>query len=238
MLTRTDFVFEIHRLCPEAEWEIGFASLDGLQHQCWIDYSFGISIIKRMDMEIIDSISSGPNRKYMNLYADTNALLNQKCHEISRMLTDNGIDALPVPATDHNDPAWKSDPETLRGVLSHKMVATQAGLGWIGKTALLVSRRFGSAVRLATVLTKVSLAPSGKSIHQSECGDCDLCVQSCPAHAANGLSWERSKDRNDFYDAHQCRAFARQISARRLNREISLCGICMAVCPYTQKALK
>jgi len=44
---------------------------------------------------------------------------------------------------------------TNAGVLPHKTAATQSGLGWIGKTAVFVSARFGAAVRLATVFTDV-----------------------------------------------------------------------------------
>jgi hypothetical protein len=45
----------------------------------------------------------------------------------------------------HDDPPVEDwgDP----GVFSHKIAATQAGLGWIGKTAAFVSVRFGTAVR-------------------------------------------------------------------------------------------
>jgi len=59
----------------------------------------------------------------------------------------------------HDDPPvddW-GDP----GVFSHKIAATQAGLGWIGKTAVFVSARFGAAVRLTTVFTDLPLPRCG-----------------------------------------------------------------------------
>ena len=44
--------------------------------------------------------------------------------------------------------------------LPHKTVATRAGLGWIGKNCLLVTKEYGSAVRLSSLLTDAPL-PAG-----------------------------------------------------------------------------
>ncbi|OFY64528.1 MAG: hypothetical protein A2V64_08625 [Bacteroidetes bacterium RBG_13_43_22] len=41
---------------------------------------------------------------------------------------------------------------TLTVDISHKMVATRAGLGWIGKSDLLISREFGPRLRLVSML--------------------------------------------------------------------------------------
>ena len=37
--------------------------------------------------------------------------------------------------------------------LPHKTIATRAGIGWIGKSALLVTAKYGSAIRLSSILT-------------------------------------------------------------------------------------
>ena len=37
--------------------------------------------------------------------------------------------------------------------ITYKMLATLAGIGWIGKNALLVTKEQGSAVRFTAVLT-------------------------------------------------------------------------------------
>ena len=44
--------------------------------------------------------------------------------------------------------------------LPHKTVATRTGLGWIGKNCLLVTKEYGSAVRLSSLLTDAPL-PAG-----------------------------------------------------------------------------
>ena len=42
-------------------------------------------------------------------------------------------------------------------VLPHKTVATRAGIGWIGKSALLVTEQYGSMIRISSILTDAPL---------------------------------------------------------------------------------
>lgn len=50
--------------------------------------------------------------------------------------------------------------------LAHKTVATRAGLGWIGKNCLLVTEKYGCAVRLSSLLTN-ALLPADLAINES-----------------------------------------------------------------------
>ena len=72
----------------------------------------------------------------------------------------------------------------LLGDISLRHVAVGAGLGTIGKSRLLLTHRWGPRVRLGAVVTN-ALLEADKSIEEELCGDCDLCVQSCPAQALN-----------------------------------------------------
>ncbi|MFO7889365.1 MAG: GNAT family N-acetyltransferase [bacterium] len=116
------------------------------------------------------------------------------------------------------------------------MVATRAGMGWIGKTDLLVTHRFGPRVRLASVLTTSEIFDSGKPIIESQCGDCTICIENCPARAATGTLWKTDVYRNEYYDPFKCRDFCRQISEKTINKKISLCGICLSL-SYRKKKL-
>ena len=78
--------------------------------------------------------------------------------------------------------------EDWRTPLPHKTVATRAGLGWIGKNCLLVTREYGSAVRLSSLLTDAPL-PSDVPVTESYCGNCTVCVSRCPAKALTGTLW-------------------------------------------------
>ena len=72
----------------------------------------------------------------------------------------------------------------LLGDISLRHAAVGAGLGTIGKSRLLLTRRWGPRVRLGAVVTN---APLEADLPMTErfCDDCDLCVQSCPAQALN-----------------------------------------------------
>jgi epoxyqueuosine reductase QueG len=59
-------------------------------------------------------------------------------------------------------------------------------------------------------------------------------VVNCPGKAISGKLWDVTMDRDDFFDAAACRKAARALSKALLNEEISLCGKCIEVCPYTR----
>ena len=117
------------------------------------------------------------------------------------------------------------------GVFPHKTAATQSGLGWIGKTALFVSSRFGPAVRLTTVFTDMPMA-SGTPITESRCGECRLCVEACPTGSGKDVLWVAGMSRDELYDEKPCEA-----KSYDHPEWDGACGVCQSVCPYTQRAL-
>jgi len=54
-------------------------------------------------------------------------------------------------------------------------------------------------------------------------------------NAISGLTWNPKLDRDEFFDALACRKKAREIAAKSLEKQITLCGKCIEVCPYTRK---
>jgi epoxyqueuosine reductase QueG len=114
------------------------------------------------------------------------------------------------------------------GVFPHKTAATQAGLGWIGKTAVFVSARFGPAVRLTTVFTDLPLEP-GTPIVESRCGRCRICVDACPTGAGRDVLWRAGMARDELYEEKACEAKTWE----HLEWD-GTCGVCQSVCPYTR----
>ena len=115
-------------------------------------------------------------------------------------------------------------------IFPHKTAATSAGLGWIGKTALFVSPRFGPAVRLATVFTDLEL-PAGEPVTESDCGDCRACVDACPAGCGRDVLWRPGMARELLFDAGACRHHMSLFTSV----EAEICGICIAACPYSSQ---
>ncbi len=133
----------------------------------------------------------------------------------------------------------RSSRKTKTGVRrSHtKTVATQAGLGWIGKNCLLVTQEYGSAVRLSSLLTNAPL-PAGAPINESRCGGCMVCVRNCPAGALTGELWNTTISREELFHKEDCKKMQIQRMKQATGIETDLCGLCFAVCPFTQSFLK
>ncbi len=194
------------------------------------DLPVGICLGVRLDPRIISQITDGPTRAYAAHYRSVNRLLNELAQLGGQSLSEHGFRAVPLKASGHI-----LEGTDLCTPLPHKTVATRAGVGWIGKCALLVTESYGSAVRYNTVLTDAPL-PFGSPVDASHCGDCTACVQACPANAPSGAQWRPGLARDELFDAYSCRRMARALSAR-LGIDHPICGICIAACPHTQRYL-
>ncbi|HQL00096.1 MAG TPA: 4Fe-4S binding protein [Smithellaceae bacterium] len=222
---------DIINIVPESDdYEVGFADLGDLIKDRY-PYRYAVVVGKRLDDVVVDAISEGPTPDYYALYRSTNDELNLITEKVERFLGQNGFGCARIESTMRPGEANDAFMKTLRAGFSHKMAATRAGLGWIGKTDLLVSKRFGPRVRLATVLTDYPFEKPGLPVRESLCGSCDLCVEVCPAKAASGRLWNDTLDRDVFFDAFKCFETCRRLSLERLNLKASVCGICVSVCP-------
>jgi epoxyqueuosine reductase len=226
---------KIKQICPHDLYEIGYADLTGLLSPEYSKYKYGLSIARKLDDAVIDEITDGPTILYHDLYHKINNELSKKALEITKLLESNNIKALPIKPTLKDSKLNDTYQKELRYHFSHKMTATQSGMGWIGKTDLLITKRFGPRVRLASILMTSCILDAGKPINESQCGDCNICVENCPVQAATGKSWTIKIDRNEFYDPFKCREFCKQITVERIKKDISICGICISVCPKGKK---
>lgn len=224
---------------PSDRYRYGFADLRGLLPPAYAEYPCGISIARRLDPQAADSAVDGPSPAYYREYNRANDELAQAAAAVAGAVAALGVKALALPPTMSDAQLDGRYKETLRAPVSHKMLATRSGLGWIGKTDLLVSVDFGPRVRLASVLLGTELAVHGEPIERSRCGACDACVRSCPARAATGEAWRAGMDRDEFFDARKCRENCLMLSRLRLGENVSVCGICVSVCPRgkTERAL-
>jgi len=223
---------EIINILPNQEdYIVGFADMGNLVKDHY-PYRYAVVVGKRLDDAIIDRIEDGPTLVYYELFNSVNDELNLITAKISQFLEQNSIPCIQIKSTVQEADIPEGFAQTLRMNFSHKMAATRAGLGWIGKTDLLVSEKFGPRIRLATVLTNHRFEKLGIPVTESQCGDCEICVENCPGEAASGKLWNDSLDRDEFYDAFKCRDACRKLSRERLDKKVSLCGICVSVCPF------
>ena len=218
-------------LLPAENYIYGFADLTGLLQGKFAGFNFGISIGLRLDTDIVDKIIDGPTYEYYLHYKKANVDLAQLTKEISSDLNINDIETFNISPTVTISDLNTVYSETLSTDLSHKMVATRAGLGWIGKTDLFISKEFGPRLRLVSILIKSPVRSESGSVDISRCGECKKCVEICPAKAANGKLWDITVERNEFFDPHKCRNQCAEFGRSRLGMDARICGICIAACP-------
>jgi len=110
--------------------------------------------------------------------------------------------------------------------------ATRAGLGWIGKNSMLISKRNGSFFFISELITDLVLeydTPMGGNY----CGDCSRCMDACPTQAITDLR---------VVDANKCISYLTIENKGEINEEfkgkydkwIFGCDICQQVCPWNR----
>jgi len=189
-------------------------------------YSYAVSIGIRVPDEVLDEL---PNEvaevEYLNAYNRINERLNVVSKEIEDLITGYGYGARAV------NSSLILPNGNLEREVSHKFIAHLGGLGWIGKSCLLITPEFGPRVRWSSVLTDYPLTTNRKPL-ESRCGGCSVCVDSCPAGAFKNVEFRVGDERSVRYNAYACKKrFEKLESENRLR----LCGICVKVCPWGQK---
>ena len=188
-----------------------------------------ISLIIPMNPQIMVTIQDGPNREYAQEYSKVNSRINNLSAALAVEITNRGFQAKALAASD------RTNTVTIKGDFPHKTAATRAGLGWIGRHCQLITRPFGSWVRLGTVFTDMELS-CGPATERSFCGSCTRCVDSCPANALQGKSWYAGISREEILDVFACDKWKKTHYFQY--HKGHNCGICSAVCPYGMKVLK
>jgi epoxyqueuosine reductase len=182
-----------------------------------------ISIAMRLQPAVIAEVVDGPTTAYLQDYRRLNLTLDQVTESLVALLHLAGYKAERISATmgDADVEDWGA-----AGVFPHKTAATQAGLGWIGKTAIFVSPELGPKLRLATVFTDLPL-PAGVPVTSGQCGSCRRCVEACPAGAGRDVQWQAGVAREELYDERAC-----ERHLESYEEFAGICGICVAVCPF------
>jgi len=173
---------------------------------------------------IVDTLAHHKNVAALsNYWYYVYQIVNPHIDSISLMLAQSldraGFQAFVVPSSQ------TVDRTRLTGVFSHKLGAHLAGLGWIGRSALLVTPEHGPRVRWGTVLTDAPLE-AGTPMDEM-CRDCDACVKGCPAHAFTGQAFDKPRPRSEIFAAEACDNYLSKREAQH-----RACGMCVYICPF------
>ncbi len=112
--------------------KIGFGDLSRVGNKLTGRYPVGISLLIPMDTDIVDR---GSDPEFFGHQIAQREEMESVKSALGELLTGYGH-------------LWHSvsndmDAASFKGELSHKMVASQAGLGWIGKSSLFITPKYG-----------------------------------------------------------------------------------------------
>jgi epoxyqueuosine reductase len=143
-------------------------------------------------------------------------LMEKAATEVVSLLEKRGYRALTIHTEDEFDPIERM------GFISLKVLAKGAGLGWQGRSLLIVSPQYGPIHRLVAVLTNMDLQADTPISNQ--CGDCSICIRKCPTGALTLVRFEdHPKSREDVLDIGVCLGD-------------DGCKVCLVTCPWREKS--
>lgn len=200
---------------------VGFCTLLDAPVRGFPGGKYAVSIGVKLSDAILKTIEDAPSFVYFQHYRTANALLDQIAFRLSRLIEECGFSALPVAASQS---LGKQNPYC--GILPHKTAAVLSGLGFVGKSGLFLSEKYGSKVRLATIITDMPLT-NELPIIENGCGDCQICQKACPAGAIFGEVPSANGERN--FDPEKCSRYMKE-HFQDVGRG-SVCGVCIKVCP-------
>ncbi|MFX1528257.1 MAG: 4Fe-4S dicluster domain-containing protein [Promethearchaeota archaeon] len=113
------------------------------------------------------------------------------------------------------------DPINRLGFMSLKLLAKTAGLGWQGRSLLIISPEYGPLHRLIAILTDLPLQTN--QVIKNKCGNCRRCIEACPQSALNFVAFEdHPSHREEVLDIKTCLGD-------------NGCLVCLLSCPWLKK---
>ena len=193
-------------------------------------FTKAVSVAVRLDDAAVESIEQAPTPLYAQHYRAVNATLDRLTARLVTWISERRFSACAVPASQIVDET------NLLGSISHKAVARLAGIGWQGKSLLIISPQYGPRIRLATLLTDMPLSPNQPL--KNRCGTCKECSKACPASAIkNTRTADRYASREEALHFSRCVEQTRNFKAR-LGIEAQICGICVRACPFGRRTCR
>lgn len=130
--------------------------------------------------------------------------------------------------------AWLGRPVRARACvdtapLLEREACARAGLGFIGKSTLLICPGAGSGVLLGELLVDVPIAPGG--VERTRCGRCRRCLDACPTGALVE-AYQLDARRCIAYLTIEHRGWIPRSLRPSLGRWVFGCDICQQVCPF------
>ncbi|MFX1510952.1 MAG: [Fe-S]-binding protein [Promethearchaeota archaeon] len=196
--------------------QFGFVKLpqDLIFQQYGVLYDNAIILAMEMSKE---KINKAPSQATMNMVFGTYDELGKAANRIASFLREQGYAA----QADH----------PLGGLVLFPPLAQKAGIGWVGKHGLLITRDFGPRVRLAAVYTSIENLPIADSNDHEwiadYCNICGICIKQCPPKAILEDAILHDSGRITNISQQDCFEYFAQYYG---------CSVCVKVCPFSKSS--
>ncbi len=113
-----------------------------------------------------------------------------------------------------------------------RALSARAGIGFLAKSAGVISPTHGPYLLLAEVLTPLDLTPDGPS--PGSCGSCTACLSACPTNAITS-PYQVDANLCLSYTTIELRGFIPEPLREQQGEWFFGCDVCLEVCPFTSK---
>ena len=116
-----------------------------------------------------------------------------------------------------------------------RALAVRAGIGFLAKSAMVISPTHGPYLQLAELLTGEDLPPDPPS--PGSCGTCTACLDACPTQAITA-PFQVDARRCLSYTTIEQRGFVAPELREKQGEWLFGCDVCLEVCPFTRKSTR
>ncbi len=114
-----------------------------------------------------------------------------------------------------------------------RALAVRAGIGFLAKSAMVISPTHGPYLQLAELLTGLDLPPDPPAA--GTCGTCTACLDACPTQAIVA-PFQIDARRCLSYTTIEQRGFFAPELREKQGEWLFGCDICLEVCPFTKRS--
>lgn len=132
-----------------------------------------------------------------------------------------------------DDYGGQQRPYVDTGPLLEKPIAEAAGLGWQGKSTILIEPKRGTWSFLANIVTTLEL-PSGEK-QKDRCGSCTRCIDVCPTRAITA-PYQLDASKCISYLTIEHDGSIPEVFREAIGDRLYGCDECLDVCPWNKWA--
>jgi len=166
-----------------------------------------------------------PEKAYISRYAlgrDYHKVMRNKLKKLGQQIAD-----------ELGEPNLNFRPFVDSAPVLERPIAEKAGIGWVGKHSLILSKEAGSWFFLGELFLPISL-PTDEPVAE-QCGKCVACITTCPTGAIVAPYVVDSRKCISYLTIEQKGAIPEEFRTQLSNR-IYGCDDCQLICPWNRFA--